>query len=272
MADNAELGIEEIHSIELKMLHYLDDVCKKNGIRYCLVYGTALGSVRHSGFIPWDDDVDVGIVDADLDFLSSIVNQDDSHYRILSCFDDTTYSHPYAKLVDTMTYLEEPTNKPVEEMGVFIDLFPLMFLPDRGLMKRVLLSLYDFKLKLYCYKFVRRKEAIREGSIPKRFAYILSQAVFPKNEPEVYLDKLLKKIRHLSVESGPFVFSLLDNALIYPSSSIFPIRENQFCDAAFAIPGEPDTYLRIAYGDDYMTPLRTEFANHGNAILRKDRA
>ncbi len=54
-----ELSLDEIKSIELDMLVNFDRICRKNGIKYSITYGTLLGAIRHKGFIPWDDDIDV---------------------------------------------------------------------------------------------------------------------------------------------------------------------------------------------------------------------
>lgn len=61
MDETAKLSLQEIQAIEFSMLEFLDSVCVEEGIEYCLFYGSALGAVRHGGFIPWDDDIDVAI-------------------------------------------------------------------------------------------------------------------------------------------------------------------------------------------------------------------
>ena len=84
MSDEVKLELKEVQSVAFDMLCYLDEICKENSIRYCLMYGTALGAVRHRGFIPWDDDVDVGVINDDLDRLICLVNQEESPYSVLS--------------------------------------------------------------------------------------------------------------------------------------------------------------------------------------------
>ena len=81
MDETAKLSLQEIQAIEFSMLEFLDSVCVEEGIEYCLFYGSALGAVRHGGFIPWDDDIDVAIKREDCERLFSAIEQ---HKRQIS--------------------------------------------------------------------------------------------------------------------------------------------------------------------------------------------
>ena len=117
MDETAKLSLQEIQAIEFSMLEFLDSVCVEEGIEYCLFYGSALGAVRHGGFIPWDDDIDVAIKREDCERLFSAIEQNtNDRYRVLRPFNPPDYRHPYAKMVDCRPSLVAPKNLPVRDM------------------------------------------------------------------------------------------------------------------------------------------------------------
>ena len=97
-AQNKKLMIEE--------LLYIDKVCKENHLRYYLAYGTLLGAVRHQGFIPWDDDVDILMPRPDYEKLISLINcrEERSKYKVLHAENNRQYNYPFAKLINTDTF------------------------------------------------------------------------------------------------------------------------------------------------------------------------
>ncbi|WP_054680356.1 LicD family protein [Lacticaseibacillus sharpeae] len=119
MSDN--LSIQEIHNEELMMLDSIVAFCSSHNLKYWLVGGTLLGAVRHKGFIPWDDDVDIGMPRQDYEeFINSWTN---SKYKVLSAA-NVDYHLPYAKIVDTKTKIVSKSRASKEiETGLFIDIF-----------------------------------------------------------------------------------------------------------------------------------------------------
>ena len=102
-------------------IKFLDD----NGITYYAVGGTLLGAVRHKGFIPWDDDIDIAIPRHDYDKLIKLFNKKREHYVLETPYDNNKdYLYTYSKLYDTRTTLVERQRKSLKR-GVFIDIFPL---------------------------------------------------------------------------------------------------------------------------------------------------
>ena len=149
--------LEELHDILLEELVYLDRVCRKNGLKYFMVDGTLLGAVRHKGFIPWDDDVDVWMPREDYDKLAEVVNGDDSYYEFQTPQNVEGFVFSYGKLVDTRTGIEEQIADIKREMGVFIDVFPYDGLPEPGTQK------YD--------KFVNKCMFLQSQRIPSLYAW-----------------------------------------------------------------------------------------------------
>ena len=116
----------QLHNKLIPMIQWFHDFCTANNIRYYAVGGTALGAVRHQGFIPWDDDIDVGVPRKDYNRLIALAKTipDDCPFRIEAPLEKDDFIYPYAKIFDTGTTLIENVKKPFKR-GVFIDVFPL---------------------------------------------------------------------------------------------------------------------------------------------------
>lgn len=128
--DTDYLQPSEVKSEELRILLSFDSICKEHAFRYSLAYGTLIGAVRHKGFIPWDDDIDVYMPRPDYDKLVSM--RDDPsvlHGYALEPFRGTTFDDtPYVKLVDPSIVVMAEVE--AQEQRLWIDIFPVDGLPD----------------------------------------------------------------------------------------------------------------------------------------------
>ncbi|MDE6696570.1 MAG: LicD family protein, partial [Muribaculaceae bacterium] len=93
----------------LEMLKYVDKICRENNIKYWLSSGTCLGAVRHGGFIPWDDDVDIELEKTDFKRLIKILSKDNKYF-LQTHSTDIEYLSPYAKLREKDSFLKEQNN------------------------------------------------------------------------------------------------------------------------------------------------------------------
>lgn len=120
------INIEELKAIQLEILQSVHDFCQDHNLKYALAFGTLLGAVRHKGYIPWDDDIDIMMPREDYEqFVKSYKH---SIYKIYDYRYDKEYSYPYAKVADTRTILLENVN--TKDIGINIDIFPLDVLAD----------------------------------------------------------------------------------------------------------------------------------------------
>ena len=149
-----KLSIEEVKSIEVSILDYIDSICKNNQLNYYLAYGTLLGAIRHKGFIPWDDDIDIYMPRDDYNkFIKIFQGIDQERYKLLRRGDGSDYYYEYAKVVDSRTCIT-PDNDilAIRDDGVWVDIFPLDKLPKlRVLIKPVILLFVVFRI-LSVYK------------------------------------------------------------------------------------------------------------------------
>ena len=120
------LSLEEIKKVELDALCELDRVCKAHGLSYFLAYGTLLGALRHQGFIPWDDDIDVYMPREDYERFYELCRDGALRdpYRIAS-YRDGSSIYGFLKLVDTRTVAKETFIDEKNAQGLWVDVFPL---------------------------------------------------------------------------------------------------------------------------------------------------
>lgn len=125
-----EILLEEQKQLALAILKSIADFCDKYGLRYYLAYGTMLGAVRHKGFIPWDDDIDIMMPREDYNQFLANYNGYNEIYRVCSIEKDDLYPYTMAKVFDQRTKLQDFTLwKQYPYAGVFVDIFPIDGLP-----------------------------------------------------------------------------------------------------------------------------------------------
>lgn len=186
------ISLDEAKKIELDILIAFADFCDKTGLTYFLAYGSLIGAIRHKGFIPWDDDIDLNMKRADYDKLRATFNDamKDTPYKLIDIYDkESNYS--YVKIVDTRTVkYEYRFNNLNDSLGIDLDIFPLSGCPTdleeyrkwykklrrlyrRHFYKKMALSkMFDFKLKSFYHLF----NMIRLGCLGSDVTKILKKA------------------------------------------------------------------------------------------------
>lgn len=134
-----EYGVDNrVKTIELELLSYIHNFCVEHDIKYYIAWGTLLGAVRHQGFIPWDDDIDIVLFREDYDKLLSLSNQISEKYYLASFENTEGYQYNFAKLEYKKSELIELIYPKGRHGGVYIDIFPLDGVPsERKLQKRI---------------------------------------------------------------------------------------------------------------------------------------
>lgn len=117
---------KKLWAVELDLLCEFDSICKKHGLRYCLAAGSLLGVVRHGGFIPWDDDIDLYMLRDDYDRLTGLGDEFKHPYFLQTTYSEKKLFRTHAQLRNSETtgYIDSDGDLPINK-GVFIDIFPL---------------------------------------------------------------------------------------------------------------------------------------------------
>lgn len=225
----------------LEMVKELDRICRKYDIPYFLYGGTLLGAIRHDGFIPWDDDLDVGLLRKDYLRLMKVLPDELPEHIVLQSNDtDKNYFLLFAKLRDRHSLLEEesPYDQVFKERGVYIDIFPF---------ERVQLWAQKLAhpLQGHTFKIFRTAKDMDVAMKKIRTLTWLNRHVtFPAL-------RFISKVtcgKTLTYDYGiPF-------HIVYDEKDIFPLTTHVFEGVQLSVPGNSHHMLQTQYGDYMQLP------------------
>jgi lipopolysaccharide cholinephosphotransferase len=115
----------KVKEIQLNLLERLQTYCDEHKVNYFLTGGTCIGAIRHQGFIPWDDDIDISMMREDYERFIREFNASSKDVRCHSCIDSSSYPFPFSKIADDKTLIREDTDDLDFEIGIHVDLFPI---------------------------------------------------------------------------------------------------------------------------------------------------
>lgn len=248
------ISIDEQKKISLSILNYVDELCKTNQIKYYIGYGTLLGAVRHKGFIPWDDDIDLIMFRKDYDRFVSIA-QNNLRYGCLS-FEDLTYHSPYTKIVDMTTRIKCEAKQDIPNLGVGIDIFPFDYFAEKDInviyaMKKKL----NVKEKMIRYSLYSSYSEIGKFRLDKYLFYLISRLHSWEYWAKKY-KKIIDKYKNPTKASWCGVYSSMNTSIIPVfESSIFDSEcELEFEGKKYPAPGQYVNFLATVYGDYMQLP------------------
>lgn len=121
-----QLNEEEVKIYQLGILNTVTDFCEKNKIKYWLDSGTLLGAIRHKGYIPWDDDIDIGMLRVDFDRFMHTFNQEGGRYKFICNELDAACVYPYGKVWIHRRYYMSRTKRELKAASILTSLFMIM--------------------------------------------------------------------------------------------------------------------------------------------------
>lgn len=259
-------GYDEIHGISIKMLEWFHGFCKENKLRYYAVGGTMLGAVRHKGFIPWDDDIDVGMPREDYNrFIALTKDKVFGRYSIESVENkNPDYIYPFAKIYDEETTLVEKARVNIVR-GIYIDVFPLdgagADQADGEKKYMRIKKLYD-RLTLFTAALNKKRKWFKNLAI-------LSVRLIPKRI--ISAEKIIRKINGVCEETGfdacVYAGNLVGNwgkKEIMPREFFGEPKEYRFENISVCGVEKPDLYLRALYGNYMEFPPEEKRKSHHN--------
>ena len=244
----------------LDMLKVVDNICRRNGIRYWLCSGTLLGAVRHKGFIPWDDDLDISMMRSDyLRFLEVAEKELPQDFYLQTRQNDSEDSilTLECKMRDKKSLIRTVGMNPQEKgHGLYIDIFVLDKYP-----KKKIPYYYQRCLKYYLYLLGYGFSSVgyKHESVIRRFLAQF-QPLFRKliKSYQKRVQGLIKKNNALT-EDYCIGFGLdIIFKRVFEEDVVFPLKEMEFEDGIFYVPNKCDIYLTTCFGSDYMTPPPVE--------------
>lgn len=252
-----EMPLVEQKMVMLNILVSFAEFCENNCLRYFLDAGTLLGAVRHKGFIPWDNDVDVNMPVADYDQFIALTQKTNGYiapHIFVEFPKDTIY--PFLKISDDRTILVEFPNKYPMEVGVYIDVFPKVGLLDDSIFTKFLCARCAFlgyvlwfnKFSIYAWKD-------HGNVVQKIIAAVGRKVIKTPNRPAELQDKLIHRyMKKHPLSECKYVTTLTNGE--------FGKRANKECFESFIMiefegnnfraPKRYDEYLPCLYGSSYM--------------------
>lgn len=138
------IDLPEIKIIVTDILRYIDRVCRENDIRYYIMFGTLIGAVRHKGFIPWDDDIDICIFREDYERFIKAINTNSHIYGYIGFETDPYYYFTYGRVIDRRTILTNRPKRDIKDFGLFVDVFPMDNIADSESLQHTFFERFTF--------------------------------------------------------------------------------------------------------------------------------
>lgn len=247
--------LRKAQSIMLDMLIEFDALCTKHQLQYWLDSGTLLGAVRHQGFIPWDDDIDLAMPIEDYNkFLKIAKNELSSEIFLQTSKTDKNFKFDYTKLRSNKASIVEFHEKDTQikyHQGVFVDIFPMLVIENTEANK----ALYDSTLKeIRDVSSISLHTPDGKDDPAKRAALVAS---------------LKEKHQGWRIEQSKVIYGgeMPDVAAWFDIETIFPLATMAFEEHAFPVPNNPSHYLDAIYSFDYrQLPPKNKRIIHAHSI------
>ncbi len=257
--------LERLKQKELDIFKAFLSVCKDNNLKYYLLGGSCLGAVRHQGFIPWDDDIDVGLPREDYNSFIKIGQSFLPDYYFIQTFEtDPEYLNCFAKIRDSRTtFIESSVKNWRINHGVYIDVFPLDFYPEH---KKMMFEIKDLLLKARLSVLFAS-----EPSLKMKWLQNVSKVLYSDVKEVVRArDSLMQSVPHSSILAN--ICGAWGQKEITPAEWFGEGQKTKFEDLTVIIPNHYQAYLTQLYGD-YMTPPPVEkrIGHHSAVVIDLDK-
>lgn len=258
--------LRRLQLTQLELLKLVDRLCRKHNIHYSLDGGTLLGAVRHGGFIPWDDDLDVCMPREDYDrFIQIWLADPPKGYYIQNKDLNPAYRQSFTKIRKEHTTFLQNENEPEQyNPGIFIDIFPMDRIPSGRIKER------GYVFRGYLYNLLMREYApSQNGKATALIARVLLASI-PRMLRPFARRRLLRQLTryndcHLCRCIGSYTYDSLK--LRFPPSLLDEYDQIRFEDGVFMCFKDWDTYLRVTYGDYMQLPPESERAWRHHPII-----
>lgn len=242
--------LEKLHSVLLEVLTEFDRICRKHNIQYFLDSGTALGAVRHGGFIPWDDDIDVGMLRSEYNrFMEIAPKEIGENFYLQHRGVDENYMKEHAKLRKLGTIFPEEGTEELKCRGIFIDIFPFDYMSDNEVV-----SIIEFWINRKFNELLRlRRLPYKRNTIQKKLVVFFSSFLSSRQIEKIYyrFQTIHNAKKSNRVTSYQYQMVLRRN-ISFPSETMCPSVSIDFAGGKFSIMNNYHDYLSRMY-NDYMT-------------------
>lgn len=267
-----EVALRDLQMCEYGILKEIKRICEKHHITYYLSSGTLLGAVRHEGFIPWDDDIDVEMPYPDyVRFLEIAQTELGDGYFVQNSSTEDTFHALFTKVMKngTTMYGEFDVGLPGHH-GVWVDVFPLIYIGGKADLsfKRFLVRTSNY-LTMDSHRFDRDTKWIRSRSNSIVFAFVKMLRKLPFSARKRISKHLARTLFRGRKEKARMAHVWQSITYVHPASVFDGVPKMlRFEDDVFSCPFDPEEYLRNAYGDFMKLPPEDQRnGGHGNIVV-----
>lgn len=266
-------SLRKLQLEELEILKKLIEICKKNKIQYFILGGTFLGAIRHKGFIPWDDDIDIGMPRNDYEkFIELFSKYEKEDFKL----EKLKYRY-FIKIVNKNITVKSNTGINSEIIGAWIDIFPLDGMPSNIFKKRIHMFGILFWRAMFQFSNFSRAVNVKQNKRPIYEKILISigrifklENILNNFEIEKKLDKCLKKYNYENSEfvgnfMGAYKFKEMFHKKIYDE-----INEYEFEGIKLIAPKNYNFVLKQLYGNYMKLPSIEERNKHQIEIIVKE--
>lgn len=268
--------LSEVQHLIWDMMKVVKSFLDENHIEYYMLGGTLLGAVRHKGFIPWDDDIDIGIPREKYDrFLKEIASKLPENLKIRTYYDKTDHHYYFSRIVDTRYKLTRTGSTVERDEEVWIDIFPLDGMPNNFLIRQFHKAKLLFLRMMYhisTFDKVNLKRPNRPLSERIVIKFVSLTGFGTHTDYRKWLDMIDRNLKKYPYRKSKWVINFMGQ---YKFKEMFPKswygrgRKYKFEDESLRGPKNYDAILKQMYGD-YMKPPADSDKNAHAAYLRRD--
>ncbi len=258
--------IKRIQYVEFDIMQKIERICKAHNLTYFAIGGSVLGAVRHQGFIPWDDDIDIAMPRKDYEeFLHYAAEELPQGYFLQTVFTEKNSPFYFTKVrKDNTKFVEDYLKELDIHHGLFVDIFPFDNVPDNAVLKKLHYILCRFANHLFLSKCLT---TVRNPKLEKNVGYkIFIRKVLhflllpvPKSLLFRFLDSSVQMFNNRECKE---ISHIVRKRLRIKLEDLYPITELPFGELKMPVPNNYDAYLTAQYGDYKNPPVKKKQNGH----------
>lgn len=267
MNEPTVLSTNEIKEILLKQMEFIDAFCREHNISYFLIGGSLLGAVRHKGFIPWDDDIDIGMLRKDYDKFVRLFNKEKSAYSLIDINNKKDYYLPFAKVIDNRTICIEDVRFGTP-IGISVDVFPFDNCPGNSYEEAC-----NFARKCRFFSRMLALKTIKpsaERPTIKNIIVVVTQFIlkhFSNKKLIMLIEKNITKFKEYdSTYIGELSYMPYGNKEIYKKEWLEQTSKLPFEQYLFSVPKDYINFLTRTFGDYMQLPPAEKRVSHHDYV------
>lgn len=261
---------KKVWEVEINILKEIDRICCRHNLQYFLVGGTLIGAIRHNGFIPWDDDIDICMLRKDFDIFLEIAKDElPKDIFLQDGINEKGYFDTIVRVRDSRTtgIVAKDLNVRCNN-GIFVEIYPLDFVcSDEKKYKYQLKRVHFCQALLHLNAYGLEKNA----SFKDRLIHIAGKVIFAFTSPEQVFRKMQEYCRECDGRDSEFVDELMTKYTArYRYDDVKETEYHVFEDTQFRIPRGYDNCLKTTFGDYMQLPPENKRYQHHNRAVYYD--